>query len=280
MAHTPCELGMRIGQFGMSDVYKVRGTGGWRAVKVSRGDSLCAEAAITNEARTYETIGPHPNIATYYGHGRIDDRFCIELEYLDESYFCETRQGFPADEQELIRVAKESAAGLAHVHAMGYVHRDIKPTSLWLGGTSKLFDFGLTERVGRSLARRKFAPGTPAYASIDRLLGGPVSFRDDIFALGLTLYAYHTRAEPFAFVTDYILNGFDKESIEPFLNRWTNTYEGLAQKIEECDCSRTFKSLLKGLIHCLGGAADFPNGSAVVDYVSRYCPDQVPLSFQ
>ncbi len=279
MAQVPGAPGAHIGRFGMSDVYRVQGADGWRAVKLSLEDDPCAEEALTNEARAYETLGPHPNIAAYHGRGRVDGRPCIELEYLDDAHFGGARRCAPTDEGELVRVARDIAAGLAHIHEAGHVHRDIKPASLWLGGTSKLFDLGLTERVGRSLARRRFAPGTPAYASIDRLAGRPVSFSDDIFALGLTLYAYRTGEEPFAFTTECIANRLDGVSVASFMKRWMKTYKGLAANIENFDCSRTFKALLKGLIYCLEGAHVFPDASAVVEFLSLRFPEREQLSF-
>ena len=107
-------------------------------------------------------------------------------------------------EAEVLRVGREAALGLLAAHAKGLVHRDIKPTNLWLeapGRRVKVLDFGLA--VGEAggdprLTRDGFVVGTPGYLAPEQADGRPLDARTDLFALGCVLYRLATGRTAFA----------------------------------------------------------------------------------
>jgi serine/threonine protein kinase len=93
---------------------------------------------------------------------------------------------------------------LASVHAAGWVHRDVKPQNLVLGGLTPrcvpetwLIDFGLALPVGRSRRDGDDAFGTPAYVSPEVIAGAPVDERADLYSVGLVAYELLAGRRPF-----------------------------------------------------------------------------------
>lgn len=93
----------------------------------------------------------------------------------------------------------EAATVLGRVHAVGVVHRDVKPSNLLLsGGKTWVIDFGLARgRNHPTLTVSGALVGTPRYMSPEQLLGQRVDARADVFALGVVLYRALSGAFPF-----------------------------------------------------------------------------------
>ena len=94
------------------------------------------------------------------------------------------------------------ADGLAHAHAHGVIHRDVKPHNLIFGNDHQLHltDFGLAHIVDEPhLTISGEVMGTPAYLSPEQARGevGAINERTDVYSLGVTLYELITRQRPF-----------------------------------------------------------------------------------
>jgi len=110
------------------------------------------------------------------------------------------RQGLLAV-REVLRLAHQTAAGLAAAHAQGLVHRDVKPSNILLeAGIERalLTDFGLARAADdASLTHTGYLPGTPHYMSPEQARGDAIDARSDLFSLGSVMYAMCTGRPPF-----------------------------------------------------------------------------------
>lgn len=197
------ELLEELGAGGMGVVFRARDRGLGRevAVKLLRGELAGAigsdrlAAAVEREARATATLR-HPAIVTLHRMGRDGDTVFLVLELLrGESLSARLKTGRLAI-AETLRVAVQVAAGLAHAHAAGIVHRDIKPHNLFVcdDGTVKILDFGLAHLddaltvdapgLGHTLSRA----GTPGYMAPEQTAGARGDERSDRWSLGATIF--------------------------------------------------------------------------------------------
>jgi serine/threonine protein kinase/WD40 repeat protein len=129
------------------------------------------------------------------------------LPYLVMQYVAGTslqqriEQKGPLAVQEILRIAMQTASGLAAAHAQGLVHRDIKPANILLeNGIERvqITDFGLARAADDvSLSQSGVAAGTPHYMSPEQARCEPIDHRADLFGLGGVMYAMCTGRPPF-----------------------------------------------------------------------------------
>ena len=108
----------------------------------------------------------------------------------------------PLRPREAARLAVQAAEALDHAHALGVLHRDVKPANLLLDGSGHLWvtDFGLARfQAGSDLTLSGDLLGTVRYMSPEQAAGGRiVDVRSDIYSLGATLYELLTARPAFA----------------------------------------------------------------------------------
>lgn len=197
------DLVRRIGRGGFGEVWLGvnRATGGLKAVKIiplarggQRTDPAGREIGSLAQMES-QRIARHANLLDIQHVGRTDDVLFYLMDPADDvsgrpatndtgyrpaTLALKLEQGpLPAD--ECLRCARELAAGLAHLHAAGMVHRDVKPSNcLFVGRTLKLADFGLLVPAAAHLSRL----GTVRYMPPD----GRMDLRADVYAAGLVIY--------------------------------------------------------------------------------------------
>lgn len=113
----------------------------------------------------------------------------------------------PLQLKEILRIAKQTAEGLAAAHAQGLIHRDVKPANILLADgveRVKITDFGLARAADdASLTRTGTIAGTPQYMSPEQARGESIDQRSDLFSLGSVIYAMCTGHAPFRAESSY-----------------------------------------------------------------------------
>ncbi|MDH5213062.1 MAG: protein kinase [Gammaproteobacteria bacterium] len=151
----------------------------------------------------YELIADlhHPNIVKIYDLGVSDDHAHIVMEYLSGG---DLKQKIDSgiSEAEAVSYLKQIASGLAKVHSVGVLHRDLKPGNVMLRGDGSLalIDFGLAKRMRlqQEITGSGEIFGTPYYMSPEQGRGNDVDARSDIYSLGVIFYEMLTGRKPYS----------------------------------------------------------------------------------
>jgi serine/threonine-protein kinase len=144
----------------------------------------------------------HERCVRAYDFGGDDGHVYIAYEYVPGRTLREgLRNGAVAD-REAVEVAAQVLDGLAHAHARGIVHRDVKPSNVLLqdgeGVSAKLLDFGLAQfDEADTLTAVGDVPGTLAYIAPERLTGDEASPASDVWAVGVMLWEALAARHPF-----------------------------------------------------------------------------------
>ena len=144
----------------------------------------------------------HENIDRIHDVDEEHGRPFIVNEYVDGEDLEEViRKKSPLPVLRALNITRIVAKALEHSHAMGVVHRDIKPGNILIGrdGRIKITDFGLAREVGHQEVPLPDGTvlGTPFFASPEQIMGLPADGRSDIYSLGVTLYTMLTGRRPF-----------------------------------------------------------------------------------
>jgi hypothetical protein len=225
---TPPEAPGEIGRLGGYRVVAVLGRGGMGvvlrafdpalgrevAVKIMRPDLAGDPAArerFLREARAAAALR-NDHVVTIYHVGEAETHgqkvpFLVMELLPGESLERRLRRERVLPTAEVVRIGREAALALKAAHALGLVHRDVKPDNIWLegepgasatGGRVKLLDFGLARLGdGDAVTRSGAVLGTPAYMAPEQADGKRVDARADLFSLGVVLYRCLTGVNPF-----------------------------------------------------------------------------------
>lgn len=145
-----------------------------------------------------------PNIVAAYDVGQAPGgEYFFVMEYIDgDTVFDRIQARRRIPEREALQVARQAASALRHAHAMGFIHRDVKPKNLMINkaGAVKLADLGLARAGGDADAASEEKGkifGTPYYISPEQIRAREVTPATDIYGLGATLYHMVTGRVPF-----------------------------------------------------------------------------------
>jgi len=187
-----------LGAGGLGVVYLARDRHLARLVALKFLSERCDHflARFRREARWLARLA-HPAVVPVYEMDELDGRAYLAMEYLDGGSLALARLAPRA----LVRTLRPVVDALAHAHAHGVVHRDVKPENVLLDrrGRAYLSDFGLALDPDEGCGRRAGLPivGTPLTMSPEQARGERVDGRSDAFSLGVTLYRQLTGAWPF-----------------------------------------------------------------------------------
>ena len=182
----------RLAQGGMANVFIARDRALERdvAVKVVRPSSADDRARFEREARLLAGL-EHPNLVRIYGaHHTADDEAYIVLEYVEGQTLADVvAQGSLMPAQVAV-IGAQVADALAFIHERGVIHRDVKPSNVFVGddGRVRLSDFGIARHYEDThLTQVGMIIGTGAYMAPEQVEGREVTAAADVYALGLML---------------------------------------------------------------------------------------------
>ena len=176
------------------------------AIKVIRS-ALAGDEFIRRFRRETRILArlQHPAITSLLDAGTIDENLpYLVMEYVDGTpiHVYAERQNLPLP--QVLRLVITLCDALAHAHAKGVVHRDVKPNNILVNaqGELKLLDFGIAGLMDNAPGDTQrtltfFRAATPAYASPEQIRGQDVTSRTDIYSVGVVLYFLLTGSLPF-----------------------------------------------------------------------------------
>jgi Tol biopolymer transport system component len=213
----PYEVLAPLGAGGMGEVYRARDTRLGREVAIKvLPEAFSSDperlSRFQREARSASSLN-HPNIVTIHDIGAEGSVSYIAMELVRGEALSARLTHGPMAVRDVLAIGTQIAEGLSAVHALGIVHRDLKPGNVMVTPDDqvKILDFGLAKVTepqgagpaappGTTLSRATepgLVMGTVGYMSPEQVLGQPVDFRSDQFALGAILYEMATGREAF-----------------------------------------------------------------------------------
>jgi predicted Zn finger-like uncharacterized protein len=198
------ELKAVLGQGAMGHVYEAYDKDLKRTValkllpqRMDRGRESVGLKMFLQEAKVAARL-QHPNAVTVYEVGEEEGMYFFAMELVRGATLAKLiDQHGPMPANQACYVIAQAATALAAGHALGIVHRDVKPTNIMIdaSGHVKVTDFGLADVAGiegiKELSRR--ALGTPGWISPEVARGERATPASDVYGLGLTLYFAMTR---------------------------------------------------------------------------------------
>lgn len=211
------EIGRKLGEGGMGEVYLAEHVRMKRkvAVKVMRAWLTKDPAAIGRFHREAENASQitHPNVAAVYDFGEDPESKLVYLamEFVEgEPLTAVLERERVVNHVRASDIVSQTADALAAAHALGILHRDLKPDNVMIGRTRsrtdlvKLLDFGIARVMGREtqhFTSTGLIVGTPEWMSPEQIAGDRLDARSDIYTLGLIAFRMLTGEGAFSGAT-------------------------------------------------------------------------------
>ena len=163
-------------------------------------------ARFERETRVMSKLA-HPNCVSVVDFGVWEGAPYLVMEYVSGTTLRALIDNGPLPPRRALALVRQIASGLAHAHAQGVVHRDVKPANIMIseeigtGDHARILDFGLARLrggVGRDATQSNVVVGTPNYMAPEQTVGGGlIDARTDIYAVGVVLFEMVSGDRPF-----------------------------------------------------------------------------------
>ena len=173
------------------------------ALALVKQTAECGPSPTLQEWQALAQTGNNDNIVTLHDRGTSDGTDYMVFVYLAGGTLREqlrkrAEKGTPFSADEIMRLGRQVARALSHVHKNGLIHRDVAPANIWLDerGEARLGDFD--SAIGRDTEQDCDARTvtTEGYAAPEQIAGGRADERSDLYALGAVLYEVATFQRP------------------------------------------------------------------------------------
>ncbi len=197
----------RIGAGGMGVVFRGRDleTGAAAAIKVLGRDASQERPRFEREAKLLKAID-HPRVVRYLDDGLSDDGLVyLVMEWLEGCDLASRVASQVLDVREALSVGVQLAEALLCAHQAGIVHRDVKPSNVFLVqrrvDAVKLIDFGIARSARATLNGARLTStgailGSPHYMAPEQIRGHHDP-RTDVYGIGATLFEGLSGRPPF-----------------------------------------------------------------------------------
>lgn len=201
-----------LGQGGMGAVYKcfdikLERYAALKILNLNTAHNSNFVERFKREARNQAKLS-HPNVVSVYGFVEEKDILGIAIEYIEG----DTLESLIRDNGRIeftysLELISQILSGIEFAHQQGFIHRDLKPSNiiLDLNGNPKIMDFGISKSIDelKSITQHNARPGTLLYMSPEQLGGNLITFKSDLYALGITFYEMLTGVHPYNAQTIY-----------------------------------------------------------------------------
>ena len=172
----------------------------YRQSRTSTREAELANQRALREARLAARL-QHPHAVPVFDAVEQDGQLWLVMQFIPSITLAAVLvDGGPLQPNEAAQVGAEVASALAAAHAVGIVHRDVKPGNILIAedGTALISDFGIARALGdATLTSSGMIHGTPAYLAPEVARGSEANFASDVFSLGSTLYSAVEGHPPF-----------------------------------------------------------------------------------
>jgi serine/threonine protein kinase len=212
------ELVRLLGEGSMGRVYEARHLklGRTVAIKMVRPEQAHEAELVRRffqEARTINRID-HPHIVEIHDFVEDTDEkgrpraYCV-MEHLNGETLAELVRKTPLTVERIARILDQVCRALTAAHAIGVIHRDVKPENIFIlkgedgRDVAKVLDFGVAKLVrpdpaiGLGRTFEGALVGTPRYMSPEQAASLDVDYRTDIYGIGCLVYEMLTGRPPF-----------------------------------------------------------------------------------
>ncbi|HEN8711321.1 MULTISPECIES: bifunctional protein-serine/threonine kinase/phosphatase [Pseudomonas] len=196
------QIEARLAQSRQSLLYRVRDSQGqpWllKTLPAEREQEPgAAQALLLEEWFLRRVAGRH--FPELHAASQRQHLYYVMREHSGRTLAAQLAEQGPLPLAQWLEVARQLLQAVGVLHRRNLLHRDIKPDNLHLGedGQLRLLDFGLAYCPGLSEDPRHELPGTPSYIAPEAFEGQPPSPRQDLYAVGVTLYHLLTGHYPY-----------------------------------------------------------------------------------
>jgi len=180
----------KIGEGAAGEVFLAKSAASGKEVAIKKMKLNAQNLKLLTEEIHIMKESAHNNVVRYFESFRVDDKLWVVMEFMDGGCLTEILEQFEnvkMNEEQIAWVCRETLNGLAYIHSLHRVHRDIKSDNILLGtrGEVKIADFGYAAQLTSQKTKRNTIVGTPYWMAPELIRGQNYDTKVDIWSLGI-----------------------------------------------------------------------------------------------